>query len=553
MKTKKYTFLLTVFFFINLLVNSQEKIDSLTYYINQVGSGVEFSTLAKAYPFINLAKERSLEDGNKQMAAYYLEYMSFIEYELGLLYNSEKTAVDALDLLDELPKEKYNNDLRYRLFHRIGLIQWEYKDYRKSLYSFSRLLKYAENDTIAGIVYNNLGVTHRHLKQYDSAQFYLEKAYAINKRINNKIEEARSLDNLGFVQGMKDSDKGERNMMEALRIRDSIGKDSYTSYKHLTEFHRLKNNKSRALFYAEKAYDVAIRDKSDSYRLDALRNLLELGQVGYSAEYLELSDKVSSEIQSNENKFAKAKYDYKKEQLKATQAESEATKKQLQIEKERFKMVLYQGLTGFVILVLISAIVILRTRHRKNILVKQFETEQRISKKLHDEVANDVFHTITRMRRDKSVSEEFLDPLDEVYHKVRDISKSNADLDVTLDFGRLLQDLIVSYKSENVNIFTKDLSKINWQEVSKTKKKVVYRVIQELMVNMQKHSQASLVTLSFEKFRKKIGIEYIDNGVGGAFEKGTGLRNTESRMELVGGKISFKSETGKGFRANLIL
>lgn len=298
--------------------------------------------------------------------------------------------------------------------------------------------------------------------------------------------------------------------------------------------------------FAYKAYNLANQDKSDSYRLEALRNLLELGLNKYIADYLELSDKIFREKQLNENKFVKIKYDYEALELERKKSELEKVKAEVQTR-------IYQGIAAFILLLLISITLILRTRHRKNMLIKQFETEQRISKKLHDEVANDVFHNLTKMRRDPTVSKEVLVALDQVYDKVRDISKTHADLDVNTDFGRLLNDLILSYKTQDVNIFTKNISKIVWEEVSETKRKVLYRVVQELMVNMKKHSQASLVTIKFVKERGKLHVEYIDNGVGAALEKGSGLRNTESRMELVGGKISFTSELDKGFQANLIL
>jgi len=550
MKTKKQfslLFYIVTFSFFTYNSFSQVNLDSLNYYIHQINQGkLGTNELARAYILFDQEQIRSQKSKEWRRAIYYLDYMSLIENELGLYYDSERTIVKGLELLDKYDQKNRWADYRYRLLNRQGLIYWKYPLYNKSLESFSELLNYVKEDKSIGIIYNNIGATYKYLKRYDTAQFYLEKAYKINQRVKNKAEEARSLDNLGFVKGMQGAKEGVIDMMEALKIRDSLGRNLYTSYWHLTRYYKEKGSMIDASNFAYKAYNLANQDKSDSYRLEALRNLLELGLNKYIADYLELSDKIFREKQLNENKFVKIKYDYEALELERKKSELEKVKAEVQTR-------IYQGIAAFILLLLISITLILRTRHRKNMLIKQFETEQRISKKLHDEVANDVFHNLTKMRRDPTVSKEVLVALDQVYDKVRDISKTHADLDVNTDFGRLLNDLILSYKTQDVNIFTKNISKIVWEEVSETKRKVLYRVVQELMVNMKKHSQASLVTIKFVKERGKLHVEYIDNGVGAALEKGSGLRNTESRMELVGGKISFTSELDKGFQANLIL
>lgn len=549
MKTKKYLFFLscfTILFAQNLL--AQVSNDSLNYYTSKVDKGTaEVTEMARAYVIFDEEKEKNLNKGDVVRAVYYLDKMSSIENELGLFYDSESTVVEGLALLDKLTINKYNNRLRNRLVNRIGMILWEYEDYKEPLKYFFDLLKIVQRKSDSATIYNNIGISYKYQQKYDSARVYLKKAYNLSKEIGKKHPIlSKSLDNLGFVQGMLNIEEGLLNMEKALEIRKLESGDIYQSYKHLTDFYTLKKNKTKALFYAQKAYDIALNHKSESNIVDISRSFLDLGEHSYLDEYLVLSDKISLEKKLNENKFSKVKYDYEK-------SEQERRKSDLQLEKEKSKKIIYSSLGILAVLVLIGLIIILRIRHKKNVLIKQFETEQYISKKLHDEVANDVFHTMTKVKGDSSSQSELLDALDGVYHKVRDISKANTDLDVTRDFGRLLNDLIFSYKTEHVNIFTKNASKIVWSEVSEAKRKILYRVLQELMINMKKHSKANLVTLNFEKDKRKIQVKYVDNGVGCRLEKGSGLRNTESRMEMVGGVISFESEIDKGFRVNLTL
>ncbi|MFD2568570.1 tetratricopeptide repeat-containing sensor histidine kinase [Pseudotenacibaculum haliotis] len=555
MKTKKLTFLLYCIVILCIQnLNAQINQDSLDYYIGKVSNGAGASILGKAYVFFDKYKASNLEQGHKIGAAYALDYMSEIEKELGLFYDSERTAVEGLKLLDSLPVDGYNIIIRNRLINRIGLVHWKYNKYEESLKYYFKLLKIVQSKSDSATVYNNIGISYKYLKEYDSAKDYLKKAYNLSKQIEEKhsIKE-KSLDNLGFVQAMLNEKEGLSNMMKALDVRKTEKKDLYLSYRHLTEFYILKKDTRKALFYAKKAYDIAVEYEGGSDQLEALQNLLELGQYGYTTEFLRLNTEVKLDNQRNENKFSKAKYDLSKSEARAEKERANAERAKAKAATEKLEKTQLQVLGAFIVFMLIGTIFILRVRYRKKMLVKQFETEQRISEKLHDEVANDVFHTITKVRGEKTDQQELLNFLDDIYHKVRNISKANIDLDVNQDFGRLLNDLIISYKTKDVNIFTTNSSKIAWSEVSEIKRKVLYRVVQELMINMRKHSQASLVTLKFNKEKGKINIEYIDNGVGCELEKGSGLRNMESRMELVGGTITFESENQRGFRANLIL
>jgi signal transduction histidine kinase len=74
------------------------------------------------------------------------------------------------------------------------------------------------------------------------------------------------------------------------------------------------------------------------------------------------------------------------------------------------------------------------------------------------------------------------------------------------------------------------------------------------MVNMKKHSEASLVAIGFKKDDKALNIQYSDNGVGHdlkAKQKSNGLLNVENRILSINGRVKFESEKGKGFKAKL--
>ena len=92
-------------------------------------------------------------------------------------------------------------------------------------------------------------------------------------------------------------------------------------------------------------------------------------------------------------------------------------------------------------------------------------------------------------------------------------------------------------------------------EVSTPLKVVLYRMTQEAMNNVAKHSQADLIHLSLRRRENEIELVIRDNGMGFDLEKilslkgfkgGLGLSSMRERAELSGGKFMIESTQGKG-------
>lgn len=83
---------------------------------------------------------------------------------------------------------------------------------------------------------------------------------------------------------------------------------------------------------------------------------------------------------------------------------------------------------------------------------------------------------------------------------------------------------------------------------------VLYRVVQEALLNVVRHAEAQLVTVKIEKIHDQIRLEIHDDGrsfqVDSFLESKThqhlGLLGMRERVEIAGGKFSIESEAGKG-------
>ncbi len=90
---------------------------------------------------------------------------------------------------------------------------------------------------------------------------------------------------------------------------------------------------------------------------------------------------------------------------------------------------------------------------------------------------------------------------------------------------------------------------INEDEVSVPLKTIMYRVMQEAMNNIAKHSQANLVRFSLKKRRNRIEFVIEDNGIGFDLEKsktGFGVGSMKQRIQLSGGTFTVQSIKGSG-------
>jgi len=98
---------------------------------------------------------------------------------------------------------------------------------------------------------------------------------------------------------------------------------------------------------------------------------------------------------------------------------------------------------------------------------------------------------------------------------------------------------------------------------SEQKEVFLFRIFQEIVNNILKHSQATLVKVDLNyNVGKNFILRIEDNGVGFDVEgmkasvsssKGVGLRSLFSRAKLIGAEMDMKSESGKGVQVTVEL
>jgi signal transduction histidine kinase/ligand-binding sensor domain-containing protein len=105
------------------------------------------------------------------------------------------------------------------------------------------------------------------------------------------------------------------------------------------------------------------------------------------------------------------------------------------------------------------------------------------------------------------------------------------------------------YEWESRNEIRVDYSVENERRVPLNIEQALYRVTQEALANVARHSQARRVSISLVYFPGQVTVRIADDGKGFDAQNrpaGIGLRSMRERIQMIGGTLQIDSEPGKG-------
>ena len=506
--------------------------------------------------FYNFNKSKISFEALKDSAniVYNLIQMASIQQVNGDYYGSKETLTEALPYLKK--KDIYS----VAIHNFFGIADKELSLYSDAIYYYKEAIRQSDDNVSKFSPLNNIAVIYIEQKKYKEAITLLESI--LQEKKISKESKGRVLDNLGFAYFKTGAnEKGLHLMNEGLKLRNET-KDLYAiigSNLHLAEFFS-QTNIQKSNSYALNAYGTATELRSIDERLKALSFLISNDsddQNNYAKKFIFLNDSIIDIRNNFKNKFAKIKYDSKKEKDENQKLRLEKTENLLAIQNAKIQRIFFIG--GIIALFFLLAYGKKHYENRNRIekIKTMQDTETRIAKDIHDELANDVFQAITYTQTQSLTAENnkatLLQKLDHIYSRVRGISRENNNIDTGPNFSANLKELLSTYNTPETNVIITNIEKINWDIIDDIKKFTIYRVLQELMVNMKKHSHAPVVVVKFEIDSNNVLIDYTDNGKG--CEKSeivkNGLLNMENRISATKGTITFDTEPHKGFKVKI--
>lgn len=498
------------------------------------------------------AKDYFTERNDSLNIANCLINMAIIQKDAGDYFGAQETALEAVDYLSE-KKLKHYSYLSSN-YNNLGVATLNLDDYENALRFFNLALQFS-TDSLYNIIYqNNIAIVYQNRKQYEKAIEIYEDIYEEVK--DTPRQYARVLSNLGRTKWLKDSTYvAVKEFVQALKIRERINDlwGMNASYVHLTDYYS-QSQPDSALWYARRMYETSKNLKSADDQVYALNKLVELSPGVESKYYFKLYKSLSDSLQDSrtaaKNQFAVIRYEVEKNKSYNIQLKSENAEKTYRLTLQKF----WTAGTTIVGGMLITFLIFFYRRRKQRIELEAQNqikaNELKVSQKVHDVVANGIYRLMIEIEHKPDVilkRDIILDQLEDMYNKSRDISYDDFMPKIQQPYNEQVASLLRSFANEYRRVLIAGNEKSLWEKLPALSKEELLKVLQEFMVNMVKHSKASHVVLRFEADQGLLKVYYSDNGVGmqEGIAQGNGLKNTVSRIENIGGKITFVSEQGK--------
>lgn len=497
-----------------------------------------------AFKYFNKAKDNFIKHEKFSFAGSCLVNMAIIQNDYGDYYGSQETGLLALKYLNE----KGDSAELSSNYNSLGIAFQNLKEYNKASNFYSLAAKFSKNPLDSLTHINNRAVAFGYSKKFDSAINLFNKILVYPNLKENLILYSRVNDNRAYFRFLQNKNyNAQQELFKVLKIRDSINDNLglIATYSHLSEYFE-NSDSEKALFYANNMLHFASINKSPDDKLNALKKIIFLedsrNTKNYFKEYQNLNDSLQIVRNRSKSQFAFERYD------------SEKFKRE-NVEKDNSILKLYIGVAALIALI-IFIVFLYRKRQLKLKQEKELEvknTELRYSKKVHDKVANKVYHVMSEVENTENMNKEvLLYKLDGIYQISRDISYEKKDVALEHNFSQHLSQMLKSYSSENIKVPIIGNEESLWEDVGDHSKVEVFYILQELMTNMKKHSKANKVLLDFSCENDLINIVYSDNGIGILeFSPKNGVQNTESRINSIGGTINFDTKTENGLKITL--
>lgn len=541
------------FYYNSLLLKQSKNINNKIYRAKAAFNlGHHFDIISNepdsAFYYYHQAKKAYLLAGDTLKAGKTMIRIASTQNVQSSFFDAKTSLTEALKYLSNSSDKKYIASI----YNELAANNHKLLNYIDAKKFYNKAIKIT-NDNKDIITYkNNIAFSYIEQKRQNDAIPILKKLLKDSLLQKGSQLYARVLHNLNYAQWLNGNKDVLPVFLEALHIRKETNdkRGQLQSYTDLAKYYS-KTNPDKASKYLDTLILISKVLRSPRAETDALKLYMTLypKQVTYKDRYIFLKDSLYKQELKVKTQFAKMQYDDEQEKAQIQQLQQQAVEEKAALAVQKTQKILFLSLSGLLLIAGISLYYALTQRHKKEKLKEVYKTEQLISKRLHDELSNDIYGLMATIEQNPNKDKHYLlDNLEKIYGQTRSISHDNREIATGAAFAEELKDALSTFYNKETNVVVSGLNSISWENLSDHKCIAIHRTLKELMVNMKKHSEATVVAINFKNESKLIRISYSDNGIGLQEDQklGVGLKNTVSRIEGVNGKITFDSETGNG-------
>lgn len=433
----------------------------------------------------------------------------------------------------------------YQSYDNLGIIKRDMGKYREALEYYFKAEQYARmgNDSAnLAYVYNDIGAAYSFSGDYENAEKYLKLAIAIRERIEEHNELAYTWNYLGEnYERKKDLVNAEACIRKAIEVAKEIKsyKQTYEAYESFSDF-----------FARNRKFDSAYR---------------------YALMHKHLRDSITRSNQAEIVAELNTKYETEKKERQISEQEYEISRRNYWLA----------GITGLLLLgssvsysgyrryrmkqkaVLQAAVLRQQEMAVKAVISAEENERRRIANDLHDGVGQTMSAAKLNLSlltteipfatpEQRIAFDKVVALVDDGCREVRSVSHNimpNALL--KNGFSSAIREFIdkIDQRIIQVSLYAEGLN----ERLDSNVETVLFRVVQECVNNVIKHSGANKLDITLIRDEASISITIEDNGRGFDLRKltssgyeGIGLKNIRSRIDYLKGSVDWDSSVGRG-------
>ena len=432
---------------------------------------------------------------------------------------------------------------------------------------------------------NAIAISYDDSREWDKALAYHER----NLVFDNPLYKNSTLNNIGNTLRKKgEFAKAESYFKQSLAL---IKPDDYyylaTAYLNLTQVNSDLQNMKKAFFYNDSSLYYANKSNNTEKLRDSYEIAYQINQkqgnfkkaFEYVKHLMEIKDSVLNKDKAKIIYEMESRFQSEKKELQIVQLRNETLTKDLELQQSR-------TIVWWVIasVLLVGALIFwLFKRHqfklrfdrvkeneelqrqRFSAVIEAEENERaRVAKDLHDglgqllSVAKLSLSAVMLPATDAQgqLLSNSINVLDQATQEVRSISH-NLMPTALMELGLIeaLEDMILKINESKLLNIKFVVAGIE-ERLPAPIEVAVYRIIQEVINNMIKHSRADQIEVNVLGKGNTLHLSISDNGVGFEKEmitksKGLGWKSVFSRIAMLKGNIEVDTQPGKGTNINI--
>lgn len=423
----------------------------------------------------------------------------------------------------------------------------------------------------------NISYIFEKMNQYDRSIEELELILTPKLKQKWPLGYVSVVGNLGYSKMKKGLINGaDTYFKEALKIsiKNNFVNNKIYQLKNLGEYYAIVKDTTTSIEYLNESLQLAQKLKMGE---EIKKSLQLLSQVDYKnatvydKKYIAISDSLTKAQRINRNKYARIEY------------ETSVVEDENKLLSTKNTSILIGSIV--LILILVSFIIyryiksqkreiefrksqqkaeeeifdLLKEYQLKLSIAKELE-QNRISKELHDSVMNKLYGARMQLGLLNEYNEEeikekrlvYVDLLQEIEQEIRTISHDlHTEINETqFDYSNLLTNLIHLQNEIGATNFSLEIEpEINWDSIDSLIKITVFRIVQESVLNISKHANASTCYITILVDDNHLVLEIKDDGIGfdlNATKQGIGLQNIQERAKTINANLEIISEPNEG-------